>query len=57
MSWLNVNAARASRLGHSVRRALEESGQARANNELSRLAGCYECQPEFAQALRAAIRR
>ena len=57
MPWLHLNAGRVSRFGHSVWRALEESGQARANGELSRLAHRFECQPEFAEALRAAIRR
>jgi hypothetical protein len=57
LPWLQVNAGRVSRFGHSVWRALEESGRARANSELSRLADRYACQPEFSAALRAAIRR
>ena len=57
MPWLHLDAGRVSRFGHSVWRALEEYGQARANSELSRLADRFECQPEFAEALRATIRR
>lgn len=42
--------------GRAVWRALEEVGQARANSELQRLARLHAHRPEFAAALRGAMR-
>jgi len=44
------------RTGRAWLRALEEVGQARANSELQRLARLHAHRPEFAAALRDAMR-
>lgn len=54
--WAPAVLASLSRTGRAVWRVLEEVGQARANSELQRLARLHAHRPEFAAALRGAMR-